>query len=270
MAYEHVILGAPSPLSVDQRPPGVIEAGTYRARFASGPRDLDRAQALRYRVFNLELAEGLDASHITERDADPFDEQCHHLIVEHAPSGEVIGTYRLQTDAMARAGLGYYTDAEFDLSHLPAEVLADGIELGRACIAREHRGRQVLFLLWRGLASYVVHNRKRFFFGCCSLTSQDTELGWASLAHLAGRDGIWPGLAVPTKAAFVCAPSSADPRTPSRKVELPPLFELYLRYGGKVCSPPALDREFKTIDFLLLLDTALLDQKARRMFFEDE
>ncbi|MEO8505879.1 MAG: GNAT family N-acetyltransferase, partial [Acidobacteriota bacterium] len=162
-----------------ERPTAIIESGAYRARFAADARDLDRAQELRYRVFNLELAEGLDASHATGRDIDAFDGQCHHLIVEHLPTHTVIGTYRMQTDSMAGAAGGYYTDSEFDLSHLPAEVLANGIELGRACIERDHRGRQVLFLLWRGLAEYVMHNRKRFFFGCCSLTSQDTELGWA-------------------------------------------------------------------------------------------
>lgn len=256
----------PYPPAPEQCPPGTIEAGAYRARFAADARDLDRAQELRYRVFNLELAEGLETSHTTQRDADLFDPQCHHLIVEHKPSGEVIGTYRMQTDAMARAARGYYTDAEFDLARLPTGVLANGIELGRACIARPHRGRQALFLLWRGLAAYVVHNRKRFFFGCCSLTSQDSALGWATLAHLTGRDGVWQEIAVPTRPAFACVPPSG-PRLPSAAVELPPLFEIYLRYGGKVCSPPALDREFRTIDFLLLFDIARLDEKARRMFF---
>jgi putative hemolysin len=43
--------------------------------------------------------------------------------------------------------------------------------------------------------------------------------------------------------------------------------EIYRRYGGKVCGPPAIDRRFKTIDFLVLLDVAALSTRARRSFF---
>ena len=37
-------------------------------------------------------------------------------------------------------------------------------------------------------------------------------------------------------------------------VKLPSLIKGYLRLGAVVCGPPALDREFGTADFLLLLD----------------
>jgi putative hemolysin len=256
------------PPAPEARPRAVIEAGPYRARFAESLRDLLRVQELRYRVFNLELKEGFDVSHETQRDADAFDPHCHHLMVEHVPSDTVVGTYRLQTGAMARAGAGYYTDGEYDLSALPADVLATGVELGRACIEREHRGRNVLFLLWKGLARYVAHNRTRWFFGCCSLTSQDPTDGWTALAQLEGRDGVWPQIRVDVRPAFACAKPvfSVDPGA----LKLPPLFEIYLRYGGKICSPPAIDREFKTIDLLMLFDVERLDERARDLFFEPD
>jgi putative hemolysin len=34
-----------------------------------------------------------------------------------------------------------------------------------------------------------------------------------------------------------------------------------------VCGPPAIDRRFKTIDFLVLLDVAGLTPRAHRLFF---
>jgi putative hemolysin len=37
---------------------------------------------------------------------------------------------------------------------------------------------------------------------------------------------------------------------------LPRLFSTYMRLGGKVVSEPAIDREFGTVDFLVLLDAA--------------
>jgi putative hemolysin len=37
-------------------------------------------------------------------------------------------------------------------------------------------------------------------------------------------------------------------------LKLPSLIKGYLRLGAVVCGPPALDREFGTADFLVLLD----------------
>ena len=50
-------------------------------------------------------------------------------------------------------------------------------------------------------------------------------------------------------------------------LELPPLFEIYLRYAGRVCGPPIIDREFKTVDFFVLFDVEALAPRARRLFF---
>jgi len=36
--------------------------------------------------------------------------------------------------------------------------------------------------------------------------------------------------------------------------------------GAKICGPPALDREFKTIDFLTLLDLEQISLTARARF----
>src|SRR5947208_3654161 len=44
--------------------------------------------------------EGLEQSYATGRDQDPFDAVCDHLIVEHLPSANIVGTYRLQTGAL--------------------------------------------------------------------------------------------------------------------------------------------------------------------------
>jgi len=42
-----------------------------------------------------------------------------------------------------------------------------------------------------------------------------------------------------------------------------------MRYGARVCSRPALDRQFKTIDFLVLFDVKAMDGQSRKMFFAD-
>lgn len=242
-----------------------LDEGAYRVRFARNLAELDEVLRLRFEVFNLEMGEGLEASFATGRDQDEFDLTCHHLIVEHRESGRIVGTYRLQTPQMACGPAGLYTATEYDLSAMPDEVLRYSVEVGRACIAREHRGRQVLYLLWRGLALYMAHNRLRYLFGCCSLTSQDERDGHRALALLRGRDVLHPELRLPVLPDFDCG--QPDGTVSGAGIHLPPLFEIYLRYGGQVCSPPAIDRRFKTIDFLVLLDVAALSPRARRLFF---
>jgi hypothetical protein len=60
----------------------------------------------------------------------------------------------------------------------------------------------------------------------------------------------------------------ADPDlVASRQVHIPALFQSYLNLGAKVCGGPALDRLFKTIDFLVVLDIEALDLHSYRFFF---
>lgn len=256
------------PVFPERLPPDALTAGSYSLRFARTPDELDAIQKLRFDVFNLELGEGLPQSFATGRDSDVYDAHCHHLVVEHRERG-IVGTYRIQSAEMAAAGAGFYTDGEYDLSSLPPRLLAEGVELGRACVGRDHRRKPVLFLLWRGLAAYMIHSGKRYLFGCCSLTSQDPAAGWRTHEHLLREGHVSADVWAPTRPAFACGPASEAWKTAGGEpVVIPPLFDMYLRYGGKVCGPPALDREFKTIDFLVMFDVEAMDPRSRALFFE--
>ena len=251
----------PSP---EHLPDGQIEAGAYRLRFARTAEDIDRLLTLRFEVFNLELGEGLDESYDTGRDTDDFDASCHHMLVERT-DGTMIGTYRMQTAAMAARANGFYSAIEYDLDALPRRVLEQSVEIGRACIHRRHRKRTVLFLLWQGLARYMVHNRLRYLFGCCSLTSQDQAAGIRLYRQLVAAGRVRPDLDVPVLGHARCeAPADVVEKGPD--VEIPALFATYLRYGALVCSRPAIDRDFKTIDYLVLMDTATLSRRIRLIF----
>ena len=249
--------------------PGALDVGKFHLSFARTPEDLGAIQRLRFEVFNLELGEGLDESFATGLDADRFDPVCHHLIVTDRTTDRTIGTYRMQSSEMAGRYQGFYTADEFDLGGFPADVLLDSIEVGRACVAKPYRNRQVLFLLWKGLAAYLQRNRKRYLFGCCSLTSQDPVEGRRVMDHLVRQGHVRTDLPVTPRPEWRCYADDFEPTAlpDAPPVEVPKLFSLYLRYGGKVCGPPALDRHFKTIDYLLLLDIEDLDPEAHAMFF---
>jgi putative hemolysin len=47
----------------------------------------------------------------------------------------------------------------------------------------------------------------------------------------------------------------------------PRLFRAYLDISARLCGPPAIDREFGTIDFLTLLDLQAIPQRLRTRFF---
>jgi putative hemolysin len=51
-------------------------------------------------------------------------------------------------------------------------------------------------------------------------------------------------------------------------VQAPKLLRAYLTIGAKICSGPAIDREFKTIDFLTLLDLQTLHPRVAKRFLE--
>jgi len=238
--------------------------GRYRVRFAEDLEDLDAALRLRFEVFNLELKEGLDAAYLTGRDVDGFDRACHHLIVEDLRTCRVIGTYRVQTAEMASQHRGFYAADEFDLSAL-SPVMPKAVELGRACIAREHRNRRVLYLLWKGLADYLVANRKRYLFGCCSLTSQDPAEGTRVMDYLRTNGHTHDEYALRVMPEYAFARTEGT----DEHVHIPALFQTYLRYGAKVCGGPAMDRQFKTIDYLVLLDVNAFDDRSWSMFFGD-
>ena len=268
------------------------DVGRYRLRLAVTPEDREAACRLRFRVFNIELGEGLDSSYETGLDMDRYDAVCEHIIVEDKTSRRVVGTYRMQSGETASRNLGYYSEQEFSLG--PYEPLRPGIlELGRASIDREHRSPEVLMLLWRGIAQYATDMGLRYLLGCSSLNSNDPAEGWQMYRQLENFRVPAEFETRPT-AAYACPPGSCDfteqsadaqpspcradrsadrsgpddfaPAIAHTAVKVPKLLKTYLAIGARIAAPPAWDREFRTIDFLTLLDLNLLSAAARHRF----
>lgn len=239
----------------------VNPAADYVVRLARDGAEVRAAQALRFAVFNLELHEGLAESMLTGLDADPFDAVCDHLLVIQAATGQVVGTYRMQTGMTARAGLGYYSEQEFEFAPFES-VRGELIELGRACVHPDHRNLRVLGLLWKGIADYARDRGGRYLCGCSSLTSQDPAVGASAYAELYRRHLAAPEFRTQPKSTFECPLERLAEESP----KIPKLLRAYLSLGAKICGPPALDRQFGTIDFLTLLDLHALPALARARF----
>ena len=274
---------APSLPVAPDKPRIHAEVGRYRLRLAESLEDRNAACRLRFKVFNIELGEGLQSSYRTGLDTDQFDPICEHLLVEDKleenPARRIVGTYRMQSGTTAGRYLGYYSEQEF--SFAPYEPLRAGIlELGRASIDREHRTPEVLTLLWRGIAQYATNMGLRYLVGCSSLTSKDPAEGWQMYRQLEPYR-VSPEFATEPTAAYACPmeqegaeaqplhlqqdPSLPVPPLPIQ-VKVPKLLKTYMAIGARISGPPAWDREFGTIDFLTLLDLKLISPSARNRF----
>lgn len=239
-----------------------IAAGRYVVRLATTERERLEAYRLRFLVFNLEMNEGLESSFGDGYDRDRYDDVCDHLVVEESATGAIVGTYRLQMGEVAGRNLGYYSEQEFCFA--PYESMRHQlVELGRACIHRDHRSPEVLNLLWRGIAQYALGKGGRYMIGCCSLNSTDPEVGRAVYDSLQDFM-VEPALRTSPTPSFAMPGS----RGGTGVERAPKLLRAYLAVGARICGEPAIDREFRTIDFLTLLDLQSMHPRVAARFLE--
>ena len=255
-----------------------IDAGRFIIRLARDEADVAAAQRLRYRVFVEEMgAQASPEEHALRRERDEFDAHFEHLMLIDTeaetddPLDRCVGVYRLMTGERARAGIGFYGATEYDLSRLeryPRKV----VELGRSCVAAEHRGGAAMHLLWTGLGEFVTARGIEIMFGVASFHGADPApiadaLSFLHHEHLAPED-----LRVRALPEHF-APMDLIPREQVNRKEalrrIPTLIKAYLRLGGFVGEGAYVDRDFNTVDVCLLMDTSRMVQRYRNFYGKD-
>jgi putative hemolysin len=186
-------------------------------------------------------------------------------------SSEAVGTYRIHLGPVASSALGFYSAREYNISGL--EGIADEvIEVGRSCVSPEYRTGAVVALLWQGIKELLIRTGLKYLLGCVSLETTCSATGWALHKYFVNTGKICGTLkASPVKEFELARPSEEeinkildDKRTLLRAI--PPLLKGYLRLGTKICGAPALDHEFGTIDYLILLNTEEVPERYHRHF----
>lgn len=252
-----------------------LDVSRYQVKLASTEEERAGAQRLRYRVFVEEMgAQVSQAEREARMEWDAFDPYFDHVILIDLDPGisdpldRVVGVYRLMRDAAARAGVGFYGASEYDLTPI-LNAGRPSVELGRSCVAAEHRGGPGMHLLWNGLAEYVLTRGIEILFGVASFHGTDPEplaeaLSYLHHFHLAPRD-----LRVRAQPDHFIAMD----RMPVEAVEapralkaIPPLIKAYLRLGGWVGEGAYLDRAFNTIDVCVVMDTGRMTEKYRDFY----
>ncbi len=251
-----------------------IDLRTYRVKLAETDEERLGAQRLRYRVFVEEMgAKASPEERAVRREWDDFDPYFDHLILTTTapvadPLDRVVGVYRLMRREAARAGRGFYGAGEYDLGPIEASP-RESVELGRSCVAAEHRGGPAMHLLWNGLAEYVLTRRIEILFGVASFPGTDPAPLAEALSFLHHRHLAPPDLRVRARAGHFLAMD----RMPAEAVDapralqaVPPLIKAYLRLGGVVGEGAYVDHDFNTIDVCVLMDTARMTAQHRAFY----
>jgi len=238
---------------------------TFEVKIAETLQEIEAALRLRFEVFNLEMKEGLQSSFETGFDSDVYDTFCDHLIVKEIATGAVVGTYRLLPQNKAEHHIGFYSENEFDMTMFKS-ISGQSLELGRSCVAKAYRSLAVINLLWTGIARYLERREITHLFGCASFHTNNAKEMAAAFAYLKLYHSAPDKYQVtPLPQCTMNLPfqflTSNEIEESYRK--FPPLMKGYLRLGAMICGEPAYDKEFGTVDFLIILEKEQITNKYK-------
>ncbi len=188
--------------------------------------------------------------------------------LEGDPLDKVCGVYRLMRGSAARAGIGFYGASEYDLSKLE-NLERETLELGRSCIAEEHRGGLGMHMMWDGLGQYVTKHDIGVLFGVASFHSADPAPIAEALSYLHHNHLAPPELRVKALPEHFAEMNQmpADQINKRRALQLiPSLIKAYLRLGGFVGEGAFVDHDFNTVDVCLIMDTQTMTEKYRAFY----
>lgn len=258
---------APAPASGDT----FGRIGTLETRLARNDREIDAAQAVRYRVFVEEMGATLNSDAMRRRrDVDSYDAICDHLLViDHAIEGDIedqiVGTYRLLRQDVALANGGFYSASEFDIEPLlfrhPDKQF---MELGRSCVLPDYRTKRTVELLWQGNWAYSLKHGMSAMFGCASFPGiypEEHALALSFLHHTVSTKGEWAVSARPELYRKMDLMPFEGVNAKKALMALPPLIKGYLRLGAMIGDGAVVDHAFNTTDVLVVLPIASISSR---------
>ncbi len=251
--------------TVNLREP-LVNGERFLVKLAENESEKQQAQRLRYDVFMAEQGR-LNGDGGVVLDCDAYDDDgCLHLLVVEKANCSVVGTYRVRPGILARRGNGFYSERQYRIRGLAA-LADDTCEVGRSCVACDHRNGAVVALLWAGFSELRKRLHFRFLIGCASLENVDPAIGWGMYAKFK-HDGMLSDLVDCVPRSGFELPPAEVPETDAAVLrrEMPPLLKGYIRLGAKIGGLPAFDPEFGSIDFLILFDFERIPERYSRHF----
>lgn len=243
-----------------------VETPAYELKTAQTMDELIKLFELRYQVFFGDSPEQVSED---ELELDEFDSNCDHIIIKCKETDKIVGTYRILCSLHVNK---FYSQGEFNLDNF-LNLPDTKMELGRACIHHGHRNGHVIDLLWKGIASYIKFSEAKYMFGCSSI--METELSRIkSIYNYMKDDGLISdeydikpiGKYAIENLDEIEPDQSLDART--IKKQIPSLLRSYMNAGAKIYGKPALDIEFRCIDFLTIIDLENLNSMFKKRYLK--
>jgi len=233
-----------------------LQTGRFRLRSGRAPGDLDRAMALRARIFPVDR-DGPDAA----------DDRATHATIEDSVSGAPVAAFRALSLRGPELADASYAGQFYDLSKLSA-FPAPLIELGRFCVAPGGGDPDILRLAWAGITRLVDRDEAGLLFGCTSFAGCDPAPHAAALSLLGGRyrgpDRWRPTPGRGPVVRFDDLAPAADPRAALQA--MPTLMRSYLGMGGWVSDHAVIDAGMGTLHVFTGVETARIPPaRARRL-----
>lgn len=237
--------------------PIYLDKKNFIIKTADNGKELLQALKLRHDVFLDELLHKHKKSGL---DIDQFDRRCDHLMIIDKSTSKLIGTYRLQSSLHTKR---WYTATEFHMKQI-RKLPGNKLELGRACVHPDYRNGVTIALLWEGIHAYMQASNTQYMFGCSSIKTMDKEEIRRIYYFLKQQNHVTDEHKVRPKGRFKVQGLRRHlkkyphfHRTLESKEfigKIPTLLQSYFKVGAKVCGSPAIDKSFRCIDFLTLLD----------------
>ena len=205
-------------------------------------------------------------------DSDEFDQFCDHLVVidKSVASDFVVGTYRLLLKEKKENYRRFYSESEFDIRNLFKKKISM-LEAGRSCVDKNYRDGNIIKLLWRGLAFYIIQKKVDLIFGCASFPSSNysefkTQLSYLNHFHKPPKE--FSTRPKDKLKANIDILSSKNINKDEEFRLLPPLIKAYIRAGAWVGKGAVVDERFNTTDVLIILKSQNIIKKYSNLSFK--
>lgn len=261
--FSHILSKNSSPVNLE------LQVGPYLLKLAKSRKEMFECFRLRHDVFCVEMGGYEKAS---KMDFDKFDNFCDHLIIVHQETMQVVGTYRINFSGNSKE---FYTSTEFDITSWLSTENNVFIELGRACIAKEHRRGVVISLLWRGIVEYMNARGVNKLIGCSSVKITDARSAALVYKYFETNGQLASTVFQPTADyqmkdflfwLIVYSGGLTENQKKEAEEKIPSLLKSYIKAGAKVASYPAYDADFKCIDFVTTMNRDELSDKLAKKY----
>ena len=237
-----------------------LRKGRYGARMAEGAADLRAAQDLRTLSFR-----GAGSAVL---DADAFDAECRHVLVEEARSGALVCTFRLMPLGTGAEIGRSYSAQYYELSALES-FAGPMVEMGRFCIHPDWKDPDILRVAWGAMTRFVDDEGVELLFGCSSFQGTEAEAYMDAFAllkerHLAPKRFL-PRVKAPNVFRFAQKLRRRKPDAKRALSGMPPLLRSYLMMGGWVSDHAVVDRDLNTLHVFTALEIGAIPPARKRL-----